>query len=405
MFPFSFFPTHLFIRNHLYVACFVVVLAAVSGCGGSKRNDPPQESNQFCAPAAVPTTYSEQYLYGADIQESPYLWGYKIDNSTGALTAMPWSPIQTFRNPHAGIGHPSGNYLYLVSDNPFQTIDRVLETYSIGANGLPTFVQYREFGFPSGIAFDPSGKQLLVGSGFGDTAGPSTATNDRSALQSFTISDTGMPVPTSVVFVKLQFGSTFGFKKNGAVVIWGHTSSSVISNGAVHVYTRSCSTGQPTDKTSFAYDKGLRFVAVPPDGDYFIGFDCLGPNPGAQVFKLDPVTLSVSAVPNGFIPGVCWLTVSPSGRFLAAAVHENPTDQFSPFDVIVLYRFDAVTGAVAETDRFTIPPDANGVHAETGIPVFNSGSKFLYVSDINNDVLAFQVNETSGKLTPVQGSP
>lgn len=305
-----------------------------------------------------------------------------------------------------GIGDPSGQFVYLASNNPFQEIDRVIETYKLnGSADAPEFVKYVSFGYPSGMEFDPSGSQLLIGSGFGDEDGPNSETTECcSKLRAFSIGPDGVPIRSNLATISPRFGSSFGFKAGGAFVIWARTNSQAISNGGVHVYQRNCANGEMADKFSLSYDKGLRFLSVPHTGSFFYGYDCLGPTPGAQLFSFDTSSTTISAVPDGFIPGVCMLRADPQSEYLAAALHRTPTDQYSPWDIFVIYAFDLATGRIRETDRHMFPVEPNGVHLSPSAIAFDKTGRFVYLAQ-DGKIAAFQLDRTNGKLISISGAP
>jgi len=355
----------------------------------------------------LPASYSKEWIYAADITETPYVYGFAIDPSTGALTSAAWSPAGTNRNPHSLAVDAQGRFLYVGSDNPFANPDRMLETYSVDASsGHPTFVNYQTTGYPADIGFDPTFTTFYLV----DPVGLFSSTAPTgSTIQPYLIGSDGVPIKNGPPGeITPAYGGTFGFKLNGGLVLLSRDSEMPESNGSIRSFQRNCSTGALTPMVNFAYSKGLRLISVPTQGNYFVGYDCAGSStPGSQLFSVDSGG-NIAAVQNGFIPGVCSISSNHSSTFMAAAMHSNPSDQYSPSDTLVLYRFDNAAGTLTETDRYQFPAqlDSAGGYVKPllGLPTFDLTDHFIYVS-LTNQLAGFSYDSVTGKLSPVPGSP
>jgi len=140
-----------------------------------------------------------------------------------------------------------------------------------------------------------------------------------------------------------------------------------------------------------AADPSGSFVYVANSGDNTVSGYAINGNTGA----LTPVPGSPFAADNGPFG----ITVDPTGRFVYAANHHSSD--------ISAYSINAKTGALA---AITGSPFADGGvdEVQTGpfeIAVTPSGS-FLYVTNhFTNDVAGFNINTSSGALTPFSSGP
>ena len=106
------------------VSAFVICASALPGCGSTTNGSlVPVTGSPFSAglgPVSLAVDPTDNFLYVVDMT-SNQLSGYRINPSTGALTALATPAVSTGTTPLFVAIHPAGNYLY-VSNNGADTI-------------------------------------------------------------------------------------------------------------------------------------------------------------------------------------------------------------------------------------------------------------------------------------------
>jgi hypothetical protein len=374
----------------------ILGLTLLLGCGAVTGPAPvlpgnPGEPGSPCPRPARPSFYSSQMLFGADIQDGTHLlWAYRIDNQTGALQEMPWSPLPTARGPKVGAADFQGHFLYLGSAG-FGNPPRLIEAYELSAqDAAPVQLQTQEFGFPGGIDFDPTGAHLYALDPVGVPRGFAVRCDG-------TIEE--LPPPPNIP----PIANSFGFKGDSTAQFALVTREDFQDQNAnsLHVFRRDSSTGLLTEASSSAFtNTAARFLAVPESGRFFLGTKCTGQNFGGQVFSFEAQTGTVTALPDGFYPGICWAFFDRSARYVATIEKVDPQNQFSTSKVLAVYRLDQSTAELLETHREVLPHTASRVE-------FDLNNRYLYVSvnTVPTSIHAFAFDVSTGILTPMPGSP
>jgi 6-phosphogluconolactonase (cycloisomerase 2 family) len=275
------------------------------------------------------------------------VWVYRIDASTGALTAVPGSPLAAGNNTNSVAVNPAGTFVYVANEGDTFN-DGTVSAYRINAStGALTAVPGSPFatgGGSSSVTVNPEGTFAYV-TNIGDPSNDGTVSAYRiNASTGALTAVPGSPFatgsdPTSVA---VNPAGTVAYVAN-----WG--------DGTVSVYRMNASTG------------------------------ALTPVPGSPFAAgRDPVSV----------------TVNPAGIFAYVA---NWYD-----DTVSAYRINASTGALtavpgspfaAEIDPSSVTVNPAGTFAY----VANGGDHFNYISD--NTVSAYRINASTGVLTAVPGSP
>jgi 6-phosphogluconolactonase len=156
----------------------------------------------------------------------------------------------------------------------------------------------------------------------------------------------------------------------------------------------------------------LRPIAGSP---FRVGFDprCLVIDPANRflyvsdidfeihAFRIDPATGRLFPVAGSPFPGGSYnngMVVAPSGRFLYTA---SPYDEeLEPNGSILVHEIDPVTGALMQVGG-PVPSGRFTFHV-----ALHPSGRYLYATNrFSNTVSAFAIDEASGALTPLPGSP
>lgn len=378
----------------------------LSGCAGGPIQSPlpqqvslpvqPKGDADFCGASVSVRQFTNEYLYAGDLFGAPQLTVFKIDTNTGALTEMPWSPMQTFNGVLAGTTDASGKYLYLASRAPFglnhQPIG-TLETYGIPADdSMPSNLGYIAAN-PSDITFalDPQAKFFYMlprdgtGQGWQVTGyGPVSGAN---------VSTAGTPTALSVAYP-----TTYAYKGKGNLLLIAHGTDGTYPPGGITVYRQNCANGNLDLVKENALPGEAQFLSAPTGGDLIVGWYCGGPHKGYQ-YRVDSQTGTVASIPGNPISGLCEVYFDKAGEYAAGAM--NDANGF--LSVLVLYRVDASRGLV-ETDRYAFPM-FNGSESQTINSVaFDASGSFVYSSSPSY-LVALKLDRSLGRLTVVPGYP
>jgi 6-phosphogluconolactonase (cycloisomerase 2 family) len=95
------------------------------------------------------------------------VYGYQINPATGALTPAPYSPVTGLTDPNFAYAEPSGNFLFVISDN---TLLNSFQIYRSTGYLSPTAAQTPGPTLTT-LTTDPYGKYLYVGTNTGQVYG------------------------------------------------------------------------------------------------------------------------------------------------------------------------------------------------------------------------------------------
>jgi 6-phosphogluconolactonase len=155
--------------------------------------------------------------------------------------------------------------------------------------------------------------------------------------------------------------------------------------------------------TTFA----VTFLATGGYGYASNGDDAMGdPNNAVLQFTVDPTTGAPSVVPGGFVAAACqWpgpVTIDPSGQFAYV------TAAASTGEAIFAFQIDATTGALTPVPGSPFSAAGAPANSASGPPLtIDPTGRFLYFPPSVSvaEILAFTIDPTTGALTPIAGSP
>jgi 6-phosphogluconolactonase len=377
------------------------------------------------------------------------IFGFQVNEVTGALTALPGFPVDT-----GGNGSPSTASEQLVYDPANVRLfalnegSNTVSAYSVNlTTGVLTALPYSPFNLGSGtwkcLAVHPGGSPLVAGDSGGNfmasfnlTAGSAT----QAAGSPFT---TGTGAPSSCAFSRDgqyvytggNVGASFaGFSVNAGTGTLTALTGSPFNSGAldptayvtdsagrlflanlalnqVRVFTTSAGLPSPVLTNPFASGLTQAIHGVLHPAGYYLVADRIGNRVG--VYRIDgsgPSTTLTAVVGSPFAAGGTLtdvLALNQSGAYLFAA---NGTSRN-----ITTFKVNAGTGAL------TLPV-TQAVNTLGAIGIINGlayvgqpqppsppGGGFVYTLEdrfaAENQIHGFSVNELTGALTPLSGFP
>jgi hypothetical protein len=396
----------------LLTAALLVTLGCV-GCTGLETDQsgqpagsqPPQSllPPPACGATPAPKPYTQQYLYAGDLWQSPTLWAFKIDATTGALSEMPWSPMKTFNGTLSATMDPSRTYLYLSSRAPFGLNHQpivTLETYLIPIDDSEPqsrgYIEARSSDIT--LQFDPQGKLFYELSRTGPWE-----------MAAWTPGLDGIPVRSGPATpLNVAWPTTYTYKSQGNLVLVGHGTAIGQPNHSqdgIAVYRQSCATGElMLLKDNLLIDEvaeagGPNFLNAATNGDLVIAWGAELPVPWFNFpYRVNPVTGVLTSLPDNRIFGLMQTNFDPSGQF---AVGRLMTERES--DSVAVFRVDPSKGLV-ETDRFMIPRFNNDQQRILSVPIFELSGSYIYASS-SSYLIALKLDRNTGKVIPVAGYP
>jgi len=323
----------------------------------------------------------DQFAYSGTVS------GYSIDNTTGALSPVPGSPLAAGLLPGSVAVAPSNKFVYVANYS-----SNNISAYAVdGATGALIEVSGSPFvaGFaPRSVAIDPSGKFAYV-----------ACDSSHDNVWAYTIDAT-------TGALTLVPGSPYDMAPNLIEAGWNASAVATDPSGkflyvvnqatSVVTYKIDSNTGALTVVSSSLYNPGAQpsTMAVDPSGKFVY----VTGNRDLWAYTADGTTgeltkVSGSPFVSGF-PYIQSLAIDPLGRFVYSA-DLNPNG-------LSAYTIDGNTGALT--------PIAGSPFASTTGPVsmaIDPSGKFAYVADegSNNGIAAYKIDGTNGTLAPISGSP
>lgn len=345
-------------RPHaVLLALFVVFAFCISGCesgpgtiAGSTTNPPGGAGgsgsgavSDSCgasssgAPSPGASAITTEYLY---VGAQPYLFGYKVETSTGLATLA-----QSF----GGAGRGAGRVSFMAITNPakylyaFDSYGSELDVYSIGPNGaLTPLTGSQFFGYQdlvTGIALTPDGTVLYV--------------SQADQITGFQVDQsTGQLTPLPINNVPGASGAGPGVS------------------------------GQ---------------LAIDPSGCFvYATLDVIGMNgnisAGILAYSIDPATKALTPLANspfmlGSSSGSISLGMDPTGRFLYIALSGR----------IAGFSRDSTTG---NPNPIGSPlATSNYVNGNANYIVMHPSGKFLLSGDSDGSIATYSIQSTTGALS------
>ena len=350
--------------------------------------------------AAIPLPGFMYVIIQSNSGQSPLtgsISAFSVDPNTGALAPVPGSPFAVLAGPAALIADLSGKFLYVASDLGNLTPTNDISAFAINpTTGALTPVPGSPFvsGIaPLSLAVDSTDKFLYVADG-----GNGTDTNATN-ISVFSIdSTTGALTPIS----KAECANQFGVPVESGAIVTDPAARFVFVTTTSQLMGQACSfsinpggslqqvTGSPflLGTTTDQFGPGAPAV-VDPFGKFFY----IGNSANLSALSIDASSGALSPVPGSPFSIVSTkLGMDPLGRFL--------------------YTIDSDTDAVSSSSINTstgAPTILPGFAPVTSIPLgLDPSGKFFYGVTTANppfSISAFAIDQTTGLLTPVAGSP
>jgi 6-phosphogluconolactonase (cycloisomerase 2 family) len=380
--------------------------------------------------ATAPPSTVARYAYALEYSE--YTQGmvvaYAVNPTTGALRAL-----ETVQLPGTNYGitvHPSNQFLYI----PY---GQEILGYSIGTNGMLQPIAGQPFNLPGGstLTFIPSGAfgfsntgavfsvntstgvLTQVGSGTtGDVPYDATLTPNGDFLyipnyQDGTISafsvDQTTGALTEVTGSPFADGDVYpaasAVSPNGKFLFVANFSTD--NAGSISVFSINATTGALTAVTGspFTGSGPANNIAINPAGtSLFVAAN------GVNAYSINATTGALTAVSGSpFTTPVApyGVTVDPTGKFLYASIFGNLTTTQTAPDVITFSI--GSTGALTQLSAQGVDGNQGEALAlTTGSKAVTYTPKFAYVTnEIDSTISEFTINDSTGALTAVTGSP
>jgi 6-phosphogluconolactonase len=340
-----------------------------------------------------PTNAPTEFLYASGVAT---VSAYSIDSLTGALTEVSSVP-----GAHGGTdlaSTPSGSYLYAI-DQPSVGIDAL----SVSKTGSLSAIAGSPFAFPevnpfllSGIAIDSTGKFLYSADAGSNSVAGFTIDGTSGALNP--IRGGVVSTDTEPRVMALDPASKFLFVTNEI----GGSISAFTLNSSTGVLTAVPGSPYPIDPNDNNTQPAS--IAVHTSGKFV--YTALFNANGVAAFSIDSTTGALTsiagspfAVGSNQITESNWIAIHPSGKFLYTM---NLVDA-----AVVAFAIDPTSGALSPVagSPFTSPPGPFGPVGVQGPVVIDRTGSFLYVACSNAYISAFQIDQTTGALKPLAGSP
>ena len=356
----------------------------------------PIPGSPFSAPNCRPLTMgiapNGQFLYVVNEYGSwqgySSVWGYGIDQGSGALSPLSGSPWALGVEGRAIAFDAASKYLYVESDVG-DYADAYITAFSISPNGQLTQIQSilaPGAAGSSGMAITPNGK-FLYSTGFYNGQVDGFSINSGTGLLTF------IPGP--------QIG---GYPGEGLTVDPLGKYVYAGNRSGIAMYTIDSTTGVLTEVANSPFLTGYESsdIHAEPTGNYIYT---------NQDFTLTAVKVDRANDNLTFLNSIHSRTQVGTGRWARFGLVKSPAS------VSVASKFGYVLNNQDHTiSRYTVDA-TNGKLAGVGSAITTSGTNpqamttdmygnFLFaVNKDSNTVAAFTIHPTTGALTPISGSP
>jgi 6-phosphogluconolactonase (cycloisomerase 2 family) len=355
-----------------------------------------QNSTVACGSPAPQPSFTQQYIYFGDLRESPVLWVFKIDQATGALTEMPWSPMETINGTLSATMDPTHKFFYLSSRTTLGTTGRppvTIETYAVPQDDSKPQNRSSVEAYSSDLTtlFDPQGKLFyqLPRSGIGEMI-PWTVDANGTAVQA------GDKVPLNVAWP-----TTYAYKAEGNLVLIAHGTGAdkpVHSEDGIAVYRQNCSTGGLTLLKDNVLADGANFLNAPSNGDFVEGWGVERVPRLNFPYRVNPQTGDLTLLPDSQVRGLMQTNFDLSGKFAVGRMQE-----ISGSESVAVFSLDPNKGLV-ETDRYIFPLSNGNEQRILSPPIFDLSGNYIYSSS-SDFLVALRLDRNTGKLSLVPGYP
>lgn len=352
--------------------------------------------------------------------------GFKIDDFTGNLTAVPHSPFTSSgTNPRMIVVKPGGRYIYVINAGAVgdtgQLSGQGISEFSVGGDGLLTFQQsFTSQGqTPVWAASDSSGNFLFVldslapdgvvdantgktyfeeGKGDITVFGIDPNTGRLSLVTNNQIKDGNninlnfFPVGNAPTMSKVGGGACLYTLDSGT--------------NSIFPYSVNSSTGQLTQTTnSEIFTNAGRLTSINATGSYIYLTDAAATSasPGGQILPYSPGTnCSLNTLTGGAVNNLpltsnpVWTLTDNRGRYLYV-VNQSTTNSNNANSTISAFSIDSSTGKLQQI------PDSNNPYA-TGSGAVCMGedptNQYVYTSNtVDGTITGKIINQNTGQLS------
>src|SRR5579862_1918221 len=375
-------PTPLF-PKHAFVGILLVCLIAL-----------------FSSRPLTPQSPPPQFVYTAD-ESTHMISAFVLNPTTGALTLVPGSPFNERLDPYALAVDPAGKFLFVANNSTSDVSVFAINQTSGALTEAPNSPYAGGMGFnPTVLTTDVSGKFLFVGNTYFHNVGGSNGGVDVYSIDPVTGVLT--PRPNSfTTFAAIGPSTPVGiFAHPGGkwLYVMGLTLPDEPESDVVEQYTIDPTTGELSGGICgggcgggiYNGPEQARSLGATPTGAFlYVG---AGKNVGViETFAVSPVDGSLNQVDVLSLqpPFSNSITVEPSAKFL--------------FSTSGTYSIDPMTGSLTPT-----PNNSNLISLGPNPQVVDRIGEFLFTGDPDEKsaiLNSFQIDTTSGLLTPAPGSP
>ncbi len=356
--------------------------------------------------------------------------GFKIDNYTGNLTAIPHSPFQASgTNPRMIVVKPGGRYIYVVNagapDPKNLLAGQGIAEFSVGGDGILTFQQaFTSQGqTPVWAALDSSGNFLyvldsLAPAGVVDTT--STTTPKQTYAQEGKGDITVFSIDPNTGRLSLVTNNQLKDANNVNINFFpvGNAPTMVKTGGggclytldagtnSIFPYTLNASTGQLTQTTnSEIFTNAGRLTSINAGGSYIYLTDAMATaaSPGGQILPYTPGsncslnTLTGGAVNNlPLTSNPVWTLTDNRGRYLYV-VNQSTTNSNNANSTISAFSIESSTGKLQQVPDSNNPyPTGSGAVCMAEDPT----NQYVYTSNsVDGTVTGKIINQNTGQLS------
>ena len=308
-----------------------------------------------------------------------------LDNSTGAISLGPLTPLVVGNSPNAVVLHPSGKFLYAVnSDGNSISIFKVAGDGSLTLSATPTPACCG----PRAAAIDSSGNFLLVSNTFSEDVSVFAIASGGGSLSLVQKTSAG-PGPTDLKITSKNFVYVVnpGIAKVEAFKL-------DTSNGSL----------TSTPLSPFTAGAGLNAIAIDPGGQFLYTANTSDKTFGTvSAFTIDSTSGDLAPIfgsPYCSIPGCTGtgsgpgaLAVDPSGKFLYVS---------TPGSSSSIWGFNIISGG-------QLTPVANSpfsLSAGTLFLLMEPSGKFFYIGNQSgSNIAGYSYDPSTGAPTAISGSP
>lgn len=380
-----------------------VTTGGAAACGGTVSPNPNNCFTTGTSPQSIVVDPSGSFAYAL---ASNGIYGYSINSSTGALTALsPTSTTASISTPVSMNTSPDGKFIYVVNSG-----NNTVSAYSIDSStGALTQITGSPFATgdtPKSIAFDPSGSFAYVANSAGNDISAYTVNSSTGALTAITggsaaaCGGTVSPNPNNC-FAAGTTPVSITIDPTGSYLYTANSGSNNVSGFAINSSTGELAAISGTPASPFAAGTSPVAVTLDPSGKFAYATNAGSNNVTAYTVDGSTGALVAVSISGSYNTGSSpyQVTESASGRFLYV------TNAGS--NAVSAYTIDSSTGAltsVAGSACSGVTGVSNCFAAgTTPHGLVDVSDKYLYVANSGSTgtsgITGFTINGNSGALT------